>query len=246
MPAIPDEQPTPRQRAARANGRRSRGPKTPEGKARSAMNALRHGLRSEHAVVLESEDARAFVALGASLELDLAPVGAMEQALVERIAAALWRLRRAERLETMLLERALGDADDPGADPLALLDGPRLTTLLRYQAHLRSELYRAHAALRRAQRERRAAEVREAPERTQPARGRHLDPFGRELPRDRPSEPEPFARAAVDALRRDPALGEFRRAEVAGALADLFRPRVPPGGGNASGVGALPAVGRDP
>jgi hypothetical protein len=238
----PDEALTPRQRAARANGRKSRGPVTPEGKARSARNALRHGLRSAHAVVLASEDAAAFTALGAALELDLAPVGAMEQVLVERIAAALWRLRRAERLETLFLERALAAADAPEADPLACLESPRLATLMRYQAHLQSELHRAHGALRRAQRERRAAEAREQrrDERCGAAAARPRDAFGRALPGEvanRTNEPKPAAEslAAAQALRRDPALAAHGDGEIAAIFQRILDRRTAAAGAPASG-----------
>jgi hypothetical protein len=49
-----------RAEASRINGARSRGPKTPEGKARSSQNALKHGFRVQKHVVLPGEDAAAF------------------------------------------------------------------------------------------------------------------------------------------------------------------------------------------
>jgi hypothetical protein len=56
-----------RAEASRRNGARSRGPKTPEGKARSAQNAFKHGMRAQKYVVLPEEDADEFADLEAEV-----------------------------------------------------------------------------------------------------------------------------------------------------------------------------------
>ena len=78
--------------ASRKNGAKSRGPKTPAGKARSAQNALKHGMRALRYVVLPDEDGIEFQALEAALVEELAPVGALQLVLVRRVAMAAWRL----------------------------------------------------------------------------------------------------------------------------------------------------------
>ncbi len=90
--------------ASRRNGAKSRGPKTPAGKARSAQNALKHGMRALRYVVLPDEDGVAFQALEAALVEELAPVGALQLVLARRVAMAAWRLARADRMEVELFE----------------------------------------------------------------------------------------------------------------------------------------------
>src|SRR5947207_2258522 len=88
-----------RTETARANGTRSRGPVTDAGKARSRLNALKHGLRSATFRLLPDEDAAAFHALLARVGATYVPQDPVEVHLVEGIAVAQWRELRADRVE---------------------------------------------------------------------------------------------------------------------------------------------------
>jgi hypothetical protein len=147
-----------RAEASRRNGAKSRGPKTPEGKARSAKNALRHGLGAEQFVLLHDEDAAAFEAMADALADDLAPVGALQCLLARRLVVAAWRLERADRIERELFAlRAERDERGLGRLGLALVrdgNGSRsFDTLLRYRGSAMAELWRALRALKALQAE---------------------------------------------------------------------------------------------
>jgi hypothetical protein len=87
---------TKRQIAAnRRNAKKCTGPKTPEGKAASSMNALRHGLRAR-AVVLPDENREEFDQLLAALQDQYQPQNPAEHYLVDQAAIAQWKLVRAE------------------------------------------------------------------------------------------------------------------------------------------------------
>ena len=143
-----------RAEASRRNGARSRGPKTEEGKASSAQNALRHGMRAQKHLVLPDEDAASSTALEAALVEELAPVGALQTVLARRVAVAAWRLARADRIESRAVRGAAG-AD--GGLGLALIrdgNGARsFETLLRYRGAAMAEFWRALRTLKALQAE---------------------------------------------------------------------------------------------
>jgi hypothetical protein len=85
--------------ANRRNARKRTGPKTPEGKEVSRLNAVKHGLLSQE-LLLPREDKAALEELSERLMTELQPEGEMEIILVEEIIAAHWRLRRLRRVET--------------------------------------------------------------------------------------------------------------------------------------------------
>jgi hypothetical protein len=140
--------------ASRRNGAKSRGPKTAEGKARSAQNALKHGLRAQCFVVLGDEDLAAFDALEAALTAELAPQGALQAVLVRRIVAATWRLERAERMEAELFAQNTSGTTSFGLAMIRDCNGARaFDTLLRYRGGTLAELWRALRTLKALQAE---------------------------------------------------------------------------------------------
>ena len=102
--------------ASRANGARSRGPKTPLGKLRSSQNALRHALLSK-CLVLSNESREGFQAFLREHLERFCPADGVELGLIEEMVAAAWRLRRVWAAETRLIENALGA--QPSTDELA-------------------------------------------------------------------------------------------------------------------------------
>ncbi len=87
--------------ANRRNAKRSTGPRSAVGKARSRRNALTHGLTAQH-LVLPDEDPEEFDALREAIFASLAPEDALQDQLVERAASLAWRLRRVPVFEVAL------------------------------------------------------------------------------------------------------------------------------------------------
>jgi hypothetical protein len=89
--------------SARINGAKSKGPVTPEGKARSSRNALRHGLTAGFTLLVSESQPDFQLFLDAYIHR-YQPADAVEMDLVQSMAIARWRLRRMANLEASLLE----------------------------------------------------------------------------------------------------------------------------------------------
>mgnify|MGYP001828964736 CR=1 FL=1 len=96
--------------ANRANAQRSTGPKTPSGKARSSMNAVKHGLTAKK-IVIGDEDPHQFDLSREAIEERFKPRSVMERELTERLAGIAWRLRRIPAFEAEILETLCAKAD---------------------------------------------------------------------------------------------------------------------------------------
>ena len=90
-----------------AHGRLGAGAKTPEGLARSAKNATKHGLSARTFCLMHNEDPEIFAQHSNSLMATLAPRNPLELFQVQRIIECTWLIQRATQLETLAWQREL-------------------------------------------------------------------------------------------------------------------------------------------
>ena len=137
--------------ANRQNASRSSGPKSPEGKARSAQHATSHGLSSSF-TVLPHEDQSAYTELLETLRKELTPATEHEKFLVCQMAESRWRLDRTQRFEAIAYEQLLDGYDKTRPDHVIVMKLTNRTAnifdlLLRYRTAAERSYYKAHHEL---------------------------------------------------------------------------------------------------
>lgn len=90
-------------KANQINSQKSSGPKTPQGKEKSSINAYKHGVLS-HRLFLDDESPEEYQQLLDGLQESLKPIGSLELMQVEKIAVCYWRQQRLVRAETASIE----------------------------------------------------------------------------------------------------------------------------------------------
>jgi hypothetical protein len=122
--------------ANRENAHLSTGPRTEQGKAKSANNARRHNLCSV-SPVLTSEDKIEFDRLLCELKLDLGPRTHTEHALIEQAAYAEWKLLRIAAWETEIINATLSRSTAPCLALFGKTPQEALDRLHRYESSTR-------------------------------------------------------------------------------------------------------------
>jgi hypothetical protein len=152
--------------ANRRNAQKSTGPRTANGKHIASKNALVHGILSGDLMV-GTEDPTQFQALLNGLVTDFQPVGTNEIMLTEKMAIALWKMKRLNAVEAATIKSAQSITNakhaiaPPGSlgslhNALTLNAFPNNTDrLIRYQSQLEGQYYRALAMLQSVQDRRR-------------------------------------------------------------------------------------------
>ncbi len=108
--------------SSRANGAKSRGPVTPEGRARSRAAHLTHGLTSDQ-LLIEGESEERFNALREEYLAEYQPQTRSRFDLVDQLVAARWRHNRVLALQTALIDRQITRQEPEIRDEYEVCDG---------------------------------------------------------------------------------------------------------------------------
>ncbi len=185
----------------RANAERSTGPKTTEGKQRSAMNAFKHGLTGQ-SLMLQPNEMEAYNRLTAELLADLKPKTELERQLAQKIIDGHFRLNRLAGVENNMFNFGLiqHTSDTSHDDRVEVMVGQTrawieqshaFDVLGRYETRLSRQLLKYTEEFERIQKDRIARERAERAEREADPRGKrhenkrdHFDlaSFGRTAP----------------------------------------------------------------
>ncbi len=103
--------------ANRRNAKKSTGPRTPEGKRKSSMNALKHGFRSQR-VLLPEEDPEELRAAHEHYRNKLRPTTPEQETCVAEYVDASWQVLRAELAEHEIYEEQQGAVSFERLEPL--------------------------------------------------------------------------------------------------------------------------------
>ena len=165
--------------ASRENAKKSTGPRTPEGKANSSKNALKHGLMAQDAVI-PGEDPAAFDRHLSNVENTYLPRNYIEKQIVRQIADTMWRIQRLSRIETTVMSTAIertrvyqhdyrverirqGHEGDLQLLGESMFGGTKfLNNLARYDGHLRRCLHRDLELMMKIRREERKSREAQA------------------------------------------------------------------------------------
>jgi hypothetical protein len=108
-------------RAARINGAKSKGPISPEGKAKSSQNATKHGVYSKSGFYLLGNETKAeFEDLVSAYVARFNPADEVERRMVHQYAALDFRLRRAVNLADAAIDQHLCELfeENGGVNPV--------------------------------------------------------------------------------------------------------------------------------
>ena len=143
--------------ANRANALNSTGPRTPEGKEASRLNALKHGIDAA-SIVIPGEDPAEYESMAANYYEEFEPGSAVEEFHVETLIRSDWQMRRLKRVEAKLYRALLAEGSTPEDIDVAILrDSPTAKLVRKVFAQIASldrAFHRALKELRSSRRER--------------------------------------------------------------------------------------------